>query len=440
MLAGCRSENSGLKLSENQLSASQAGNTFEIRVTSGSSWMANTSAEWISLSKTTSKSSSLLRIYVQNNIFSSERQGEITFSNESGQQQTLVIKQDAHIDDPQNPAYVGESYYKIPVVFHVLYNDANDPLQNVSKENIYAILKDVNQKYLLAGQGSSNIRLEFVLAERDPQGRLLEEKGISRVHWDEPMIDAVSFMNEDRDTYLALIWDPNKYVNIMLYNFTVPNLLGISTFPLMPPQHPLLTYDIAPSATLTADQLDKVRCLSINSTPLYDRDGNLDPGMGVTLAHELGHYLGLRHTFGEEADLLYSCRDSDGCLDTPSYNKREYDAFVEAILKKYNSDENFRNSFNPNILYQRTSCPPESEAFEARNIMDYDFCRSNLFTEDQKAIMRHVLRYSPFVPGPKDVSETKATKLSGPIPHSTSYCPPSKERELKELMNKYDKR
>ncbi|MGV4509066.1 hypothetical protein ACQ1Q1_11855, partial [Ornithobacterium rhinotracheale] len=64
--------------------------------------------------------------------------------------------------------------------------------------------------------------------------------------------------------------------------------------------------------------------------------------------------------------------------------------------------------------------------FISRNIMDYDYCYKNQFTQDQKEIVRHVLTYSPFIPGPKIINRNvlnKATAKNIVIPFTASSCP-----------------
>ncbi len=64
----------------------------------------------------------------------------------------------------QNGKPAGEELtYRIPIVFHVLYNDPSDDTQNIPAENIYEILNFANQAYAQNG-----IKLEFVPAITDP--------------------------------------------------------------------------------------------------------------------------------------------------------------------------------------------------------------------------------------------------------------------------------
>lgn len=38
-------------------------------------------------------------------------------------------------------------------------------------------------------------------------------------------------MRDNTGKYTSLLWEPNEYINIMVYPFTDSQILGISTFP-----------------------------------------------------------------------------------------------------------------------------------------------------------------------------------------------------------------
>ena len=74
---------------------------------------------------------------------------------------------------------------------------------------------------------------------------------------------------------------------------------------------------------LELENLSFPYCVSINSLFINEEStGNTynTADITVTLAHELGHYLGLHHVFSETEN-KNSCEDTDYCADTPTYNK-----------------------------------------------------------------------------------------------------------------------
>ena len=128
--------------------------------------------------------------------------------------------------------------------------------------------------------------------------------------------------------------------------------------------------------------------------------------VSATLAHELGHYLGLHHVFTEDSNgnIVDSCGDTDYCKDTPSYDKKDYDTWLNNYI--------LQQERAPDPVYYldemdiRHSC--SDSTFHASDLMDYSVCNSNLFTQDQKDRMRHVLYYSPLIPGPKKTGSTRS--------------------------------
>lgn len=417
---GCNKE-IPLAVSQAEIKVPFAGNETEISVTTEHAWTASSSADWCKLSKTSANGASYVKIKVETNLLDA-REATITIRTNK-ETKMITIKQDAK--EP-NVEYV----YELPVIFHVLYNNPADPKQNIPYEHITRVLDKANELYAAKNSinGSERMKVEFVLADKDPTGKTLVEKGVHRIRWEQATINAPEFMTKSDKQHMALIWDPNKYINIMLYNFEHKSILGISTFPLVPANHPMAHLKTSPKPILTLADLDKVRCVSINS--LYmdqvsegDKQNLLD--VGPTLAHELGHYLGLRHVFSEGGNKLVPCQDTDYCKDTPSYDKQEYDAKVHAIFQRLENDPDFKKNFSFSELLKRTPC--FGDVFMSQNIMDYDFCTKNFFSEDQKKIVRHVLTYSPFIPGPKIVDgETRVdNNVRVELPHDISICPES---------------
>lgn len=87
------------------------------------------------------------------------------------------------------------------------------------------LLDKVNELYRNCGQ---DLNMEFVLATEDPDGNALAEPGVNRVKWTTSTIDCQAFMDSYKnERYLGLIWDPDRYINILLYNFSDASILGI---------------------------------------------------------------------------------------------------------------------------------------------------------------------------------------------------------------------
>ncbi len=305
--------------------------------------------------------------------------------------------------------------YELPVIFHVLYEDKNDAFQYITSTRLKEILAQVNELYEGGVYGESvNTKIKFVLAETDEDDNTLTTPGVEYIKYDgDYPIDPYDFMydNSGHNGNWQYIWEPNDYINVMVYNFYKdPDsdgiTLGISHLPYyanstLPEIEGLTKNNVT---YLSKDNLKYPYCVSINS--LFAEKHNNDrysdaehqyyysTDVTATLAHELGHYLGLYHVFAEVDGDEDTCEDTDYCEDTPSYNRYEYEEWMASYLKTTPSSQQLLSE-----LTQRKPC--DGASFNATNLMDYSCCYSYAFTEDQLYRMRQVLYYSPLIPGPK---------------------------------------
>ena len=183
----------------------------------------------------------------------------------------------------------------IPVVVHVLWRTE---VENISDDLIRSQIESLNADFNLNNPDFSRVPsvfaslagragVEFRLATTDPQGRATS--GIirgktGRMMWtdDDKIKQAVHSGSN--------AWDSKQYLNIWIGNL-VPGLLAYASFPggAADKDGIVIRYDIfGTRGRLTAP---------------YNK--------GRTLTHEVGHWLGLRHLWGDMA-----CGD-DGVHDTP---------------------------------------------------------------------------------------------------------------------------
>lgn len=339
-------------------------------------------------------------------------------------------KNTTHEDDDDTKEVINDSYtYKIPVIFHVLYSDKGDELQYVSSSRLATILQNVNDIYKGGVYGESeNINVRFFLATKDEKGKELTTPGVEYVKWNDTYpIDPHVFMMNTTGEYKKYIWDPNDYVNVMVYNFATNETntgvtLGISHMPYaVESDSALVGLETVKFSNITKSMLDYPHCSSINSLYINDESTRYtlpDKGKGgyqynsadvnVTLAHELGHYLGLHHMYTErDGEPVDSCGDTDYCEDTPSYNRVEYSAYQD-----YYFNHATKETFNLIDLIKRSAC--DGSTFYSANIMDYSIGYVYKLSSDQKSRMRKVLYYSPLMPGPrKNASTTKKMPMKG---------------------------
>ena len=244
----------------------------------------------------------------------------------------------------------------IPTVFHVI-TDGSSPT-NISAAQVQAQLDQLNLDFRnLAGStnpAAADVEVEFCLASLDPSGNVMLEPGINRV----TTYGAGAFT----DTYVdgtikpGTIWSPTDYLNVWSANLS-GGLLGWAQFP--------DASGLAGMPTNGGNANTDGVVVGFGTVGSVANPGSAPPyNLGRTLTHEVGHWLGLRHIWGDA-----NCGD-DFCGDTPE-----------------SSGSNFG-------CPTQTTCDGIQDMVE--NYMDYtdDGCM-NVFTADQKARIRTVLTVSP---------------------------------------------
>lgn len=274
-------------------------------------------------------------------------------------------------------AGTGRSISTIPIIFHIVHNgEAVGNGDNISAAYVDAQIQQLNNDFRrITGTSGYNAvpvgadaEIEFCPAATDPNGNFLSEPGINRIDrrtmgWSEPPYGVCIGENEHLDdTYIEETikpqsqWDPNQYLNVWVLEINC-GVLGYAQFPSTSGLSGLGSVG-GPAVT------DGVVLLttSIGSTELPFPGG--EPyNKGRTGTHEIGHFFGLRHIWGDDA-----C-GNDYCADTPE---------AEGPARGC-----------PEV----TTCDGVRDMVE--NYMDYtyDDCM-NLFTADQKARMQTVLQNS----------------------------------------------
>ena len=253
----------------------------------------------------------------------------------------------------------------IPVVFHVIYKTA---AQNISDQKIYEQIDILNKDYarLNADAGNtptrfqslaSGMKIKFCLANRDPNGN--PTTGIER-----KLTTKSGFAQGDESMKYTSqsgldAWSRNKYLNVWTCNLT-GGILGFATFP----------GGVA--------GLDGV--VLLNTVVGL---GSLSPyTKGRTATHEVGHWMGLYHIWGDDcastgsvcSNKASECNGSDNIGDTPNQCGASYGC-LSGIQKDY------CNNTTNGIMYM--------------NYMDYvdDGCM-NMFTIGQIAKVEAILNSS----------------------------------------------
>lgn len=272
------------------------------------------------------------------------------------------------------------AYYVVPVIFHIVHNgEAAGTGSNVSAAQIQQQLNQLNADFAnLSGSTygvAADIEIQFCLATVDELGTPLAEPGIDRINrntegWNAPPYDGFpSNSYVDMTIMPGSIWDPTKYYNIWTMDLS-GGLLGKATFPT---STTIPDIDVLPSNDNATHSGVFIDYRSVGSICTAGGFGT-SAGLGRTLTHETGHYLGLRHIWGDA-----TC-GNDFCNDTP-VQRENTSGCPSSVASQY-----LQNCPNPGDGAKRM--------FE--NYMDYtdDAC-VNTFTADQKARMQAVMLNSP---------------------------------------------
>ena len=266
--------------------------------------------------------------------------------------------------------------YTVPIIFHIINNgEAKGVGSNLAQAFIQQQILQLNKDYANLSNSpyasASGTGIQFALAQKDESGNILPEPGIERINRSSKSWTAPGTKGWSRDYIVSTIkpqsiWNPEKYVNVWLVpamnNGGTGKLLGFSTFPVSSTLDGLAA-DPLESNTTAGVVIDYSTVGSIFRPQTCDAGW----GKGKTLSHELGHFFGLRHTWGDE-----KC-GNDYVDDTP----------VE-------EDANYGTPIHP----KPNSCGTADEMFE--NYMDYsDDEVLNTFTSKQVDRMQTVMLFSP---------------------------------------------
>ncbi|MEO5571739.1 MAG: PKD domain-containing protein [Bacteroidia bacterium] len=230
---------------------------------------------------------------------------EILFQQNAAKDPSLLLKREQ--DEIMTQKYISDHANQktasvvriIPVVFHVIHEGG---AENISMAQILDQMDILNKDYRRLNADTVNTpavfqslgadcQIEFRLAQLDPNGNCTD--GITRRF--------SHLTNDARDNIKAFdYWPSNKYLNMWVVK-SILNTSGVNGI--------IIGYAQFPGGTATTDGV----------VLKYDWTGSIgaaaaNGGMGRTATHEVGHWLNLRHIWGDA-----TC-GNDLVFDTPVQN------------------------------------------------------------------------------------------------------------------------
>ena len=246
----------------------------------------------------------------------------------------------------------------IPVVFHVIHEYG---IENISDLQVRDQVRILNEDFQKKNQDTilvvspfdtiiGNAGIEFRLATLDPYGNCTN--GIEHIYNHQTVqADAYSKLNQ---------WDRDKYLNIwVIGTMGDPGVAGFAHYPT--------------DVTGGGFWRDGV-------VILHDYTGSIgtsSPGHSRVLTHEVGHWLGLPHTWGSDNDpgVVTSCGQDDGIDDTPNC--------IGLTWCDLNANTCVESTAPGNYW-------PVDVNDNTQNYMEYSFCNL-MFTNGQANFMNNVL-------------------------------------------------
>ena len=251
-----------------------------------------------------------------------------------------------------------KSVITIPIVVHIVHRQTHANIgsgTNISNEQIEDAIRILNEDFSKTNSEFPNpprntfinlaadVQLQFCLAATDENGNTTS--GVTRTSSTKTNFDAGTESNDMKknNTGGKDGWDPEEYLNIWVCDLTNQGS-GMT-----------LGYAYLPGSVAWSMWKDGL----VVDYRYFGTIGLSAPGNdGKTTTHEIGHYLGLMHTFCEETDAQGNpiCCDNDdtnwgGYVDDTPATKDIYFGNVNSSTNNNTcNDISYSNNFTTNVL------------------------------------------------------------------------------------------
>jgi gliding motility-associated-like protein len=279
----------------------------------------------------------------------------------------------------------------LPVVVHIIHNGGSE---NISNAQVLQGIQDLNDAFANKGyydpNSGVNTDIQFCLAQRDPNNQATN--GITR---DVSALTNMTMETDDINLKNINRWQPTCYINIWLVKEINSNSSGsgVAGYAYLPSAHGS-TFD---------GIVEEARWF-----------GSSPANSSVTI-HEMGHYLGLYHTFNGDCTNNNCLTDGDHVCDTPPDQSRGAGCNPSANSCTTDTDDpSVNNPFRAIGLGGKGDVADMSD-----NYMDYSpFSCYSSFTQGQKDRMNFFIQNTR-----KSLLACKSCETPCPAPVTAAFTP-----------------
>ncbi len=301
----------------------------------------------------------------------------------------LIAPSDCTLNSTKiNQDYNDNRTLVIPVVFHVIKrtDGTGDISPALIQSQVDILNEDFNAMMGTPGAMGTNTKLQFVLAKLDPMGNPTTGIDVvtSNTYFNDPGSGGQNQMKR------ALKWDTTRYLNIYTNDAGGGGILGYATFPQEEAGGP------EDGVVLNWVYVGR------------NAPGGAPYDKGRTATHEVGHYLGLLHTFqsgcgsagapytsgdlisdtARESQPNYGCSPvSSGCGGmAPIENYMDYSE--DACMTKFTVEQ--ANRIRCSIInYRWVNTPPKAAFTFTTNALDATFTNTSTDAESTATALRY---------------------------------------------------